>query len=220
MVTLLAQSETYTVQSPKPLADAIKIIERRCECVITYEDPIYDVSVLVDWTAVVRKDGKAEPKIFAPPERLYSFDYHSLGLTRDTTRKAAAVRVFVDAFNRHDTLDNFTVTESDDMVHVAPGGQSKSILRVEVSVPEFNGTVLDGITNTLKLVSVATGKNAAIATAPLALLQRTMLHSEPTTDSAERILTRMMRQTGQQLSWQLFYDYNLKVYGFNLHSVP
>jgi hypothetical protein len=199
------------------LAKAIDLIEHRCTCAITYEDPIYDSGTLVDWTPRVRRDGKAEPKIFGPPERMYSFDASGLGTTPGTDLDVAVLSAFVDSFNRHDGLDSFSVTETSGTLHVAPTDKPSSVLRVQVSIPDLNGTTFDGVVAVLAAVTAVTGRKVGIATAPM--LKGTLVHQERVTDSAERILSRLLQATGQRLSWRLLYDYGFEFYGLNVHTV-
>ena len=136
-VNVNAQEVEHTVDGPRPLGDAINVIERQCGCTVTYEDPIYDRTVLVDWTSQIRRDGRQEPKIFGPPSRLFTFIYDATVL-QDTTRIESFLTNLVDQFNRGDRLGGFRVKRGGEGVYQIVPSKGASVLDVPVVIRDYN----------------------------------------------------------------------------------
>ena len=69
------RTEHLTADDPRPLAKALDMVEARCHCILTYEDPVYLTSQVVDVTAEGRKDGKLSPKVLIPRGHSFPFTY-------------------------------------------------------------------------------------------------------------------------------------------------
>ena len=64
---------------PRPLAEAIRVLEERHGWIVTSEDARYEhESDIEDVTLAVRKDGKSEPKIIVPKGGVLAFNTNLL----------------------------------------------------------------------------------------------------------------------------------------------
>src|SRR5262249_54949107 len=70
-----AVGQTIAVVDPRPLAEAVLTVEKRCACAITYEDPPYEAKDAVDVTASVSRNPTFTRGVLIPKGGYFSFPY-------------------------------------------------------------------------------------------------------------------------------------------------
>lgn len=202
--------ETLSVDDPRPLSAAVKLLEQRCHCVITYEDPLWtsdDVALSgPHWPAMIPKGGR------------FSFDAPDPSVSTPAQMAAAMAQV-VNAFEKSGSgRGAFRVTNDAIAVHVVP--RAGSILDAPVTIPHATRPLFQVVTLTLTEVERATGTKVEIATLPINFSRQRWVEIEAKGEPARDVLVRALAGTGRTLSWRLFFDAMMRRYYLGIHFVP
>lgn len=226
---ILAQSSLFSVEDPRPVAKAIEILEVRNGWLITFEDLPHAHSSEVRSYAppgVTGPDasdpaflGPAGGKLFVGPEVVSP---QGIGLANRLT----VVQAVLDAEARRRGFTAFAVQSGSNMLHVVPvahlaksGGVEavSPLLDAEVSLSSGEATALQFIRSLCEALRQVTHKNVAPGTISVNLSRYPIKVVAP--GKARDLLTSVLEQTGQPLSWQLFYDPGVDWYVLNIHRV-
>jgi len=202
--------ERLSVNDPRPLSAAVSLVERRCHCAITYEDPLWtsdDVALSgPHWPAMIPKGG------------LFTFDAPDLAVTTPAQMAAAmaqVVRVFEQSGSGRGA---FRVTNDTIAVHVVP--RAGSILDTPVTIPLATRRLDDVVTVVLAAVERGTGQKLELATFPTNFFFQHRVEIEAKQEGAREVLVRALAASGRALSWSLFFDARMRQYYLNTHFVP
>jgi hypothetical protein len=224
------QAEPITVQSGRPLAEALHVFEQRYGWIITYEDPRYEhESDIVDVTESVRRDGNLSQRVLVPRGGTFSFQPAVPPSNATAGEVSTIIGALLDAYHSSGNAGVFRLQNTGTVFHVSPyqiKGRSgylttqASVLDEIASIGERKErSVYNAMSDVLDSVSAATGRRLLIGMVPINLLARKMYEDGATPQPARELLTRILGATGFGLSWQLFYDPGLGIYMFNVHVV-
>jgi hypothetical protein len=217
-VTLSAQVEYHRVNDPRPVSQAIELLERECSCVITYEDPRYGSRDVDDVTTQVRRDKRSEPRVFVPRIRFFEFSHEPprvIGNARDIEPSLTAMLA---AFHDSGATERFRMVRDGAVEHVVP--VQGSVLDTRLSPGDMNATAAMVIKTVLERVGARTGVKIRYGVVPSNIIEFKTVRVAAAEESAQQILTRSLAATGVSLSWRLNFDYATGDYVLNIHVVP
>jgi hypothetical protein len=225
--TGIQEKKKLSIQSARPVAEAIRALERNCGCAITYEDPFYvHPSEIDDVTESVRRDldkfppGQA-PRVFVPKSRSLDFEYDLTLLKRSPTR---VVQNLVAANKSQGNPGRFRVEKRGQVIHVIATAfknnkgrltPQDSVLDTVISPPSFNRP-LQVLREICTQLSQKTQTRVMLGAVPLNRLVSYQELRETEPQKARDILVRLL---GPNSSWQLFYGPGTKMYVLNIHPV-
>jgi hypothetical protein len=201
--------ERLSVNDPRPLSAAVALVERRCHCAITYEDPLWksdDVALSgPHWPAMIPKGG------------LFTFDAPDLAATTPA-QMAAAMTEVVRAFEQSESgRGAFRVTNDTTAVHVVP--RPGSILDTPVTIMRSR-RLDDVVVVVLAEVERASGQKVSLATFPMNFFNQHRVEIEAKQEPTREVLVRALAASGRALSWRLFFDATMRQYYLGIHFVP
>src|SRR5262245_2834947 len=225
-----------SVESGRPVADAILKLEAQYGWIITYEDPRYvHDSEISDVTLQVRRDldkykpGEA-PKVLVPKGGLLEFTYDVASDTKLPSDPALVVQKLLDAQEARNHGGSFRLERSEDILHVIPKAfknsdgqivQQESILDTVISLPEGKRTVEQKIESICAAISQSTKTPVWLGQYPTNLFHQHRDNQVVSGMSARDVLLETFKSMNRRtnLSWQLFYDPSFKIYMLNIHIV-
>ena len=224
-----------SVQGPRPMARAIEVLETRCGCVITYEDPRYvHASDLSEVTAQVRKDlnkfkpGEA-PRVFVPKNEELAIDYDESTNTKPPDGIAPVVQLLIEKHAARGNAGRFRMEMSNQVIHVIPSGirnergelaAQNSILDSVISLPATDRSGIQTLEAICAALTQTNGVRVIVGAVPLNIFFRYHDREGGISNKARDVLVNLLKGAGNDLSWQLFYDPGLKMYALNIHRVP
>ncbi len=228
--------ETIRVDDPRPLAEAIRILEKQCHCVITYEDPPYICSgEVADVTASVRRDydpanpyDPKKPRVLVPRGGPFEFESRvSLALEAMESQELV-LRLLLADYHKQGYPGGFRLLQTASAFHVVPStvttqeGQverHRPVLDTRISIPPGSRTAREMLKEIVEGVSKEAGVMVVTGLMPWNLLFRVRVEGSASNEPARAVLSRTLQATNTKLSWQLFYDPGTKDYVLNLHPV-
>ncbi len=208
------------VSGSRPVAEAVREIERLSGQVVTYEDaPIADPGAVAPMVA----GGDAA---FAMP-RIGRLSFEGPE-TASLEAAGKAVEAALAAYEAGRPAARFALLRSGDALHVVPvaisdtAGRSAKVmpaLDVRVSVPGGRRSALDALDQWRLALAAALGRPVGLGAAPLATLQARRIEFSANGEPAREALSRLLAATGIRLSWRLLYDPGTKEYALNLAEV-
>lgn len=203
-------SERLSVNDPRPLSAAVDLVERRCHCAITYEDPLWNSDDVV-------LSGPHSPAMI-PKGGLFTFDVPALAATTPAQMAAAMAQV-VRAFEQSGSgRGAFRVANDTTAVHVVP--RPGSILDTPVTITHATRRLDLVVTAALAEVERATGQKVVVATFPINFFFQHRVQIEAQQEPARDVLVRALAASGRLLSWRLFFSATMRQYYLNIHFVP
>lgn len=210
------EGETVSVDDPRPLSSAIEVIEQRCHCAITYEDPRWTPEDVADIPGSVSH--RADVRVRVPKGGRFTFSIGRNLASRTPAQVRASVEELVHTFEQSGTgRGSFQLVGNSPALHVVP--RSGSILDVSITIPGGTRPVADLVVTILSQVGDAAGARVGLATFPVNLFKREVAF-EAQHEPAERTLTRLLLATQRRLSWRLYYDVTMGQYYLGIHLVP
>jgi hypothetical protein len=206
ITSAIQSAETVSVNDPRPLSAAVKLLERRCHCAITYEDPRWGPDDVVDISGpVIPKGG---PFTFSVAADLSS---------RTPAQRRDAFEQVLRAFERSGSGPGmFRLMSDDTTVHVVPRGGS--VLDTPVSITGATRSIMEIVTAAMDQVRQVTGHKIGLATFPINLFKRRITF-DARQEPARIVLQRAMAASGRLLSWRLYYDVGMGQYYLGIHFV-
>lgn len=226
---IFAQVETIQVDDPRPVAEAVRLLEQKTGTAITYEDPEYvHASDMKDVTALVRRDGRSDPRVIIPAGGRLDFSYTlaASGKPQEPTPE------LVDRLlQEHSSTGGptFTVQTDSNALHIIPAmvrnkqGEfipAHPLLDEKIYIPKEERTgfaMLSVICSELARIS---GHRVYVATVPVNALQTYRAEMGADNEPARDVLGRVLSGFSSPLSWRLLYDPGFGWYALNIHTVP
>ncbi|MGH6837924.1 MAG: hypothetical protein ACREDT_03830 [Methylocella sp.] len=226
-----ASPKTITVQSGRPVAEAVEELERRYDWQITYEDPPY-----VHYSDIVDVTDFGRPRAPVPSQsQLESMRNNrtlvpkggSLTFTLPSADpdEMAAVEALLKSYNESHQGFEFAVVQGEGMLHIVPRqarGLSgnlepvKPILDTVITIEPKERTSWELLKEVFKKVSIATNTRVEFGTVSYNMLFRSKTAIGGSGKTARSILEQWI---GGALSWELLNEPDTKVYLFNITQV-
>lgn len=211
------QQETAEVvfTDPRPVGAAVLELERRCRCVITYEDVRWTESQVEDAAEVPARsrDGR---RAQVPRGRPLTVTLSSKLDPAAPGEVTAALESVFQAFERTGSPGSFRVVSRPDAFHVVPADHA--LFDVRITVPARTRSVAEAIPEILAAAGAAGGSRVLVGRVPLNLLMGTTTDAGADGERFGDVLARALGSTGKALSWRLLYDFGMKAYYFNIHE--
>ena len=163
-----SQQGYVTVDGARPLAEALRALERRHGLPVTYEDPRYEhFSDIEEVTTIVRRDGNLSKKVLVPKGRPFTFIYDVPPDGAPIDYRVLLEKLLAD-YRNSDNPGLFSLTQSTSTFHVVPVGvrartgnfiEQQSVLATRVSLPNAQRTVDQTIDAVLKAIKTTAGFN-------------------------------------------------------------
>jgi hypothetical protein len=212
----IQRNDILSVDDPRPLSAAIKLVEGRCHCAITYEDPKWRAEDVIDISGSVWHRADVKPRV--PKGGRFTFSVDGNLAARSPAQIAASVQELVHSFNESGTgPGTFKLFSDGATIHVTP--RNGSILDGPVTIASGEHSIAEVVVGILGQVEGTIGTKVGLATFPQNLLKRPV-RFETQHESAQRALTRALVATERVLSWRLYYDVGMGQYYFGIHFVP
>lgn len=207
---------TVSVDDPRPLSAAVRLLDRHCHCPITYEDPKSNADDAVDVSASVWHAPNVKPYI--PKGGRFSFTLPERLAQESSFNRQGSVEEVLDRFERSKAgRGHFKVVRDDGTIHVVP--RSGSVLDAPVTLRTDTQPMSVFIMEILNAVAEVTGEKIGLATGPINFLNQKATftaNGEP----ARIALARVLQEGGRELSWRLAYDFGMGRYYLGIHAVP
>jgi hypothetical protein len=225
-----------SVQGPRPMGDAIRVLEERFGAVINYEDPAYvpDVDTVDVTSPQARALGR---RALDPRGGALTFDV-AVGVSGKPVDIPGALNALMGEHEARGNAGVFKVLRHGNTFTVAPAfvrgrtGEAvphASPLDAEITAPtaelsgrEAVGWICDTLTRVL-------GKKVEPGTTPVNLLTQTTVTLNGTRGSARELLLQVIQGmrwkdgrvtlSKRQLAWRLLYGPSDDAYSLNLHIV-
>lgn len=215
------------VEGPRPLAMAIKEVNRAWGLAITYEDPRYsrddliqrsEISEAIDPTARRGSQDKLVPRI----GRI------ELELSDPTASEEDVARALIDAHELADNAGSFDVVANGGFTHVVPkqpdqdegdSPSAGSILDRQITLSHENISVYRALEAVLREAGAGyqTHLNTGTLSWPQFLRENTSVHAE--NEVARDVLVRILRSLPQAYTWLLYYGSDSSLYVLNLKPI-
>jgi hypothetical protein len=232
-----AWPNTITVQSGRPVAEAIQELNKRYGWRITYEDPPYrhysDISVVTDihlpatplqspsqLEAVQREHHRLVPRRV------------SLSFTMPSgyPNELETVEALVKSYNASRGGDVFAVVQGAGLLHVVPRQMTglsgnlepvKPILDTVITIEPRERTAEALLEEICNKIFIATNTEVDVGNVPTNLLMETKTSIGGSGKTARSILEQLILETDARLSlsWRLFYGPDDKGYALNISWV-
>lgn len=229
--TQTAQIIVDDINDARPLATAVRELEKRYGWIITYEEPPWEFAAdLVDVTQNVRKDydpTKPQSKVLVPRAVPLQFTYK----VPNQSQPADAMRVLaalLDSYELSGNRGKFRILRTGTVFHVVPtmSDNSQGIptprssrLEVRIELEPGERTALGTVRAILRIVSSLTGTNVVIGTVPTNLLSQTTVREGANDENARDVLIRTLAATKRNLSWRMFCQAGSNMCALNIDIV-
>lgn len=223
-----------TIESGRPVADAVQTLEQNCICVITYEDPLYvHPSEIDDVTESVRKDldkfrpGEA-PRVLVPKGGSLTLDYEAIPGTKTPVDTAGVVQELINLNQANGNPGRFRMEKSSSMIHVIPThGKNRdgevvsqqAILDSIISIPVKEQTSIEALEQICKSIGKATQTQVLVGTIPANSFIQHRGSYGAVNQKAREALIQLLETTGPNLSWRLLSGPGTNTYALNIHRV-
>jgi hypothetical protein len=209
------ESDRVVVDDPRPLAAAVLEIERRCRCVVTYEDVRWISSQVEPAAHLSGRPGalrahvpKGRPLTVTLPRKM------DPAVTGDM---AAALHAVLQAFEQTGSPGAFRAVSTPFGFHILPADHA--LFDVRITLPSRTRSVAEALPEVLAGVAVASGNRILVGRVPVNLLMRTTTDGGASDERFGDVLARLLASTGRPMSWRLLYDFGMKAYYLNVHGV-
>ena len=219
-----AQPARFSVDNPRPVAEAIERLEYRNGWRISYEDLPYVHESDMSYYPANAKD----PVLRIPAGGSISLNGSIVAPDgRGLTSQEAVVQAVLAAEAIRRGFAAFRLLKDGSQLHVVPAARLgvdghvervSPVLDTYVSVRGESTTALDFLDMLCEALSATSGETVGIGAVPLGLLHQTRIDL-PAAGKARDLLASVLDQSGEPLSWQLFYDPGLKWHMLNIHVI-
>jgi len=225
-----------SVESGRPVAEAILRLEGKYGWVITYEDPRYvHDSEIADVTLEVRRDlekykpGEA-PKVLVPRGGSLEFTYDVVPGTNLPLDPAKVVQRLLDAQALRSNGGRFRLESKSKIMHVIPTAMKNSdgtlvpqgsVLDTIISLPAVDRTIYEKMESICAAITRAGNMQVELGTIPTNLFLQHQDHQGVVSQTAREVLVDTFEKMdyGTNLSWRLLYGPGTKKYILNIHIV-
>ena len=213
---LSGQAQQKWVEGPRPVSEAVVRLVEECRCVITYEDPQWDMTEVVDVTERVSTIKDPPRRILGPRTVGFVFPFERPERMTSPRDMTAAVETMLAWHEYAGQKSRFRLEPADNAVHVVPVG--KSVLEVPISIAEKEGRTMELLLSLLAELNSTSGtdRQVKLGTVPTSYLMMTKARISADKEPGRHVLARLLGSAGRKVFWQLFYDYTLRFYALNL----
>lgn len=225
-----------SVDTSRPIAAALDLLEQRHGVAITYEEPRYvHESDLADVTEEVRRDsgGNHEgtrPRVLVPRAGRLHVSYLMRNKTSKLDDIAAVIRLLLEAHAEQRLPGAFRMERTGSLFHVVPIAvkgedgslvEAGSVLDAKIDFAKEERTGLETLEAICAAVRKVTGEDVTLGMAPLNLLIDRRVSVGASDETARAVLVRVLAGIKPNMSWRLFYSpSSLKCHLLNLYVVP
>jgi len=221
-----------TIRAPRAVADAVLIIEKKYQHVITYEDPRYayegEKGDLVDVTnpSITLPPGvkRLADRVLDMKSRVVSFNQSAWPESARPEDVEALTQTILTSYAKNG-VGTFRLLRTGATLHVIP-----TLVRNESGEWVDDGSILDVRLNfakqrvsgmeALSMVTAALHANVDVGTLAVQnLMLQHQFELEAKDEPARSVLLRLFSSTGWPLSWHLYYGPDVKRYALNVHSI-
>jgi hypothetical protein len=221
-----------SVNDPRPLAAAIETLENRFGWTVTYEDaPYLFGGDLADVTAIVRRDGKSEPKVLIPLGGTLNFNYrlNTAGRPPSPADEESVLRALIEEYRITINAAVFDLRRTGDVYHVVPK-QSRDVLGAmqpysplldtRITLPDREYTGLQLFEAIVSAVN-PDKRRFILGMVPLNLFAHAHVRISAQGEPARLVVLRALKAIDGRLSWQLFCgpDTPIDPCALNVHVV-
>lgn len=211
--TLAAQTvEDVVVDDSRPLAAAVKEFEKRCRCVVTYEDVKWSRDQVAASSLGRRRSDGAPTMI--PRGIPFRFEVEPNLSQLGSPEILRNLRLLMDAFENSQNPGRFKLLEGQTAYHVIPA--RSAVLERPISVNIGDTSVSLALQAWINEVSRVSGEKVSLELAPWNSLSRPV-HMVGSNEPAYEVLRRILDGVDHTLSWRLLYDINVNTYFLTIY---
>jgi hypothetical protein len=224
----LSQTKTEEVTDPRPVAEAVQMLERIYGIPITYEDPIaVNESQLQDVTEQVQRTPDPTHRVIVQKNLTLSFEYKpsasvitsgvEVRQTQGETEAAVAdaLSSVLDGYVVAGGPATFTVVAENGVFHVAPtnflnkDGKLQLItpvLDTKITILPKQRTALSLLNEICEALTKASGIQVGAGTVPMNLFMRSTTAISGSDVAARSLLSRLLVQLATPISHNVVFD--------------
>ncbi len=206
------ESERVLVDDPRPLRAAILQFERRCHCVVTYEDPKWSKDEVEDLPGY--PPGSQTPKV-PKGHAFVLFLSRDPSAFRTSDQIEGALREMINAYDHVNMPGRFDLRTNGEVAHVLP---KNNLLNERVTLERGTRSLLETVQIIVNGASQAKGESIKFGTIPINLMKKPITLG-PLNERAGDVLATALAMSGRKLSWTLLYDYGYQAFYLNIHAV-
>jgi hypothetical protein len=220
--------QTITIEDPRPIDEALQVLQPKYGHVVTYEDPPYSYEGdLRDVTEANAKSPSHGVRTLIPVGGSVNVTVPASG--SDTGTLDSALRQLLQSHAALQRGGHFRFQEKDGVFHVIPtevrdrNGNWQTLVplldsRITLpNLPDANGAVM--LNAICDAVSKASGVRVMVGLMPVNILLQHRGALEANNETARAVLLRALRLCSTSLSWSLLYDAGLKMYFLNIRLI-
>jgi hypothetical protein len=226
-----------SVESGRPVAEAIKSLEDRYGWVITYEDPLYvnDAEIIDVTDSVSREPEKTRNgqgvRVLVPKGGTVAIEYDEPSDTKQPDNPSAIVQQLLDAHAAKGFAGRFRLELAGRAIHVIPTAYTNKlgqlvpqepVLDAAITLPVAKRSGLQTLQAICDSVSQASGTSVVVATVPTNLFSQYQDQQGVGGQKARDVLQNLLESVGGErikLSWRCLFDPDTKTYFLNIHPV-
>lgn len=202
------------VESPRPLADAARLLEKRFHRAVTYEDTLYahsDDTIRDEAGRLIPRGGRIAVQ--------YS----------ETDDLQGVIEKILKAHAHSKLPGEFALEHRGGDYHIVPRAFRNDRGAMEARIPLLDTTISltaegrDGLRLVEEIaqgVSRARGETVALGTVPINMLAQHPVARDRLNGSARDLLIGLFWEMGKRFSWQLLNNPGTLDYFLNIHGVP
>jgi hypothetical protein len=204
------------VTSPRPLADAARVLEQRFRRVVTYEDTLYlhpDDTIRDEGGRLIPRGGRM------------AIQYE------DTAGLPSVIDKIVETYTRSQLPGAFAVDHQSGDHHIVPRSFRSDRGTMEARLPLLDATISipaqaqerDGlrlVEEIARRAGAARGETISVGTVPTNALAQHRAAGRASSGTARDLLMGLFRDMGRLCSWQLLNNPGTREFVLNIHHVP
>ena len=210
--TQVPSMESITVDDPRPLSAASDQFERRCHCIVTYDDPELRQDQVESLSGY--PPGRGTPLV--PKGRPFTFTVSPAASSQTAQEVSGTLQQMIEAFGRINGEGQFRLHSANGAFHVVPTAGDP--LDAPITLERATRSLYQTISAIVGVVSTTSGTQVRLAAIPVNL-SKGLITVEASGESGRDVLVRALRLSGRPLSWRLLYDFGEKAYYLNIHAV-
>ncbi len=201
-------------EAARPVAEAVRQIERHFGRVVTYEDTSYvNADDILDVTEKVRRDGQMSQRVLVMRPGSIEFTYASRSKTVEGQLEDVLVEVFARSSRAGNSGDFRFEAAKGGGYHVVPVARTgasgatevyASPLETRVTFMSQESSAFEVLLLLASELSARSGRLVQPGVMPVNLLARTRVTTEAHDDRARDVLWQLLQSVNPALSWQLF----------------
>lgn len=210
-----AQEPTLViVDNPRPLMAAVDVVEERCHCAVTYEDPRWQADQLIDVSSTVSHRPGARVRV--PRGGRFDVAFPDDSFAAPFQVDAALEEAVTQYEQQFPGMGVFAVVKDGTAFSVRPRGSS--VLDAPVTPPAGARSIGDIVAATLEQAGAASGVHIGLGLAPLNALKM-KITMKGDAEPARSVLNQALAAMGRKMSWRLLYDDGMGQYYLSIHAV-